>query len=42
MELKKNPKADLEKAKSIFFLVGLLVALAAVLAFNVSSFQHPL
>lgn len=38
MELKKNPKADLEKAKSIFFLVGLLVALAAVLvAFNVSS-----
>ena len=38
MELKKNPKADLEKSKNIFFLIGLTVALGAVLvAFNVSS-----
>jgi len=38
MELKKNPKADLEKSKNIFFLIGLFVALGAVLvAFNVSS-----
>ncbi len=38
MELKKNPKADLEKSKSIFFLIGLTVALGVVLlAFNVSS-----
>lgn len=38
MELKKNPKADLEKSKSIFFLVGLFVALGVVLtAFNISS-----
>ncbi len=38
MELKKNPKADLEKSKSIFFLIGLAVALAVVLvAFSVSS-----
>ncbi len=38
MELKKNPKADLEKSKSIFFLIGLAFALAVVLvAFNVSS-----
>ncbi len=40
MELKKNPKADLEQSKSIFFLIGLAVALGAVLlAFNVSSKQ---
>ena len=38
MELKKNPKADLEKSKSVFFLIGLFVALGAILvAFNVSS-----
>ncbi len=38
MELKKNPKADLEKSKSIFFLIGLTIALGIVLvAFNVSS-----
>lgn len=38
MELKKNSKADLEKSKSIFFLVGLLLALGAVFAaFTVSS-----
>ncbi len=38
MELKKNPKADLEKSKSIFFLIGLAIALGVVLvAFNVSS-----
>lgn len=40
MELKKNPKADLEKSKSIFFLIGLVVALGAILyAFNASSTQ---
>lgn len=40
MELKKNPKADLEKSKSIFFLIGLAVALGAILyAFNASSTQ---
>ncbi len=38
MELKKNPKANLEKSKSIFFLIGLAIALGVVLvAFNVSS-----
>lgn len=31
MELKKNPKADLEKYKLIFMQIGLVVALAAVL-----------
>jgi protein TonB len=38
MEKKKNPKADLEKSKSIFFLIGLIVAMGAVFAaFNVST-----
>lgn len=38
MELKKNPKADLEKLKSVFFLLGLLVALGGVLAaFTIAS-----
>jgi len=38
MEKKKNSKADLEKSKSIFFLVGLVVALGAVFAaFNMST-----
>lgn len=31
MELKKNPEADLEKKKSIFFLAGLVFALSLVL-----------
>ncbi len=38
MEKKKNPKADLEKSRSIFFLVGLIVAMGAVFAaFNIST-----
>ena len=38
MELKKNPKADLEKMRTVFFLFGLCIALGAVLvAFNTSS-----
>jgi hypothetical protein len=38
MEKKKNPKADLEKSRSIFFLIGLIVAMGAVFAaFNVST-----
>ncbi len=38
MEKKKNPKADLEKSRSIFFLIGLIVALGAVFtAFNIST-----
>jgi periplasmic protein TonB len=36
MEKKKNPKADLEKSRSIFFLIGLMVALGAVFA----AFNH--
>ena len=40
MELKKNPKVDLEKWKSVFFQAGLIVSLGAVLlAFNVTSNQ---
>ena len=31
MELKKHPKANLEKAKSVFFLVGIAVALVLVI-----------
>jgi len=35
MELKKNPKANLDKSRSIFFLIGMLISLASVLfAFN--------
>ena len=38
MEKKKNSKADLEKSRSIFFLVGLVLALGAVFAaFNIST-----
>ena len=38
MEKKKNPKADLEKSRSIFFLIGLIVAMGAVFtAFNIST-----
>ena len=37
MELKKNPKSDLEGWKSIFFKIGLVVSLGAILlAFSVS------
>ena len=32
MEIKKNPKADLQKYKSMFFLVGMIVSLGVVLA----------
>ena len=38
MELKKNPKVDLEKWKGIFFQAGLIVSLGAVLvAFNMTA-----
>ncbi|NJO90102.1 MAG: energy transducer TonB [Chloroflexia bacterium] len=38
MEKKKNPKADLEKSRSIFFLIGLIVAMGGVFAaFNIST-----
>lgn len=41
MELKKNPKADLEKRKGIYIELGLIVALAAALvAFNVKSYDQ--
>jgi len=32
MDIKKNPKADLQKYKSIFFLVGMVLSLGIVLA----------
>lgn len=38
MEAKKNPKANLEKSRGIFFQIGLIVAMAAVLlAFNIAT-----
>lgn len=37
MNLKKNPKADLEKRKSLFFEIGLVIALA----FTLISFEWP-
>ena len=41
MELKKNPKADLEKRKGIYIELGLIIALAAALvAFNVKSYDQ--
>jgi len=37
MELKKNPKSDLEKWKAMFFQIGLIVSLGAILvAFSVT------
>lgn len=40
MELKKNPKADLEKRRGLFLEIGLVVILAAVLvAFEVKSYD---
>ncbi|MCF6239947.1 MAG: energy transducer TonB [Bacteroidales bacterium] len=37
MELKKNPKADLERWKSTLFMIGLVISLGVVLAaFNVT------
>ena len=37
MELKKNPKSDLEQWKTMFFQIGLIVALGAILvAFSVT------
>jgi len=32
MDIKKNPKADLQKYKSIFFLIGMVLSLSVVLA----------
>ena len=40
MELKKNPKADLEKRRGLYLEIGLVVILAAALiAFNVKSYD---
>jgi protein TonB len=40
MEAKKTPKADLENKKSIFFQIGLILALAVVLfAFELKSYD---
>ena len=40
MELKKNPKADLEKRRGLFLEIGLVVILAACLvAFNLKSYD---
>ncbi len=40
MELKKNPKSDLERWKSMFFQIGLVVSLGVILfAFNVTQRQ---
>lgn len=41
MELKKNPKADLEKRRGLYLEIGLVVALvAALVAFNVKSYDR--
>lgn len=40
MELKKNPKADLEKRRGLYLEIGLVVVLvAALVAFNVKSYD---
>ena len=40
MELKKNPKADLEKRRGLYLEIGLVVTLvAALVAFNVKSYD---
>lgn len=40
MELKKNPKADLEKRRGLFLEIGLVVAMAAALvAFEIKSYD---
>ena len=40
MELKKNPKADLEKRRGLYLEIGLVVILvAALVAFNVKSYD---
>ena len=40
MELKKNPKADLEKRRGLYLEIGLVVILAATLvAFEVKSYD---
>ena len=41
MELKKNPKADLEKRRGLYLEIGLVVILAAsLIAFNVKSYDR--
>lgn len=41
MELKKNPKADLEKRRGLYLEIGLVVILvAALVAFNVKSYDQ--
>lgn len=40
MELKKNPKADLEKRRGLYLEIGLVAALAvALVAFNIKSYD---
>ena len=41
MELKKNPKADLEKRRGLYLEIGLVAALAvALVAFNIKSYDE--
>ena len=41
MELKKNPKADLEKRRGLYLEIGLVVILvAALVAFNIKSYDE--
>ena len=41
MELKKNPKADLEKRRGLYLEIGLVVILgASLIAFNVKSYDN--
>lgn len=43
MELKKNSKANLDKSRSIFFLIGMLISLALVFfAFNYATETSPI
>ena len=40
MELKKNPKADLESNRQIFFLIGLIIALSgSIMAYEYKSYD---
>jgi periplasmic protein TonB len=43
MELKKNPRVDLEKKKSLFIQIGLLISLSLVLfAFEMKQYDKPM
>ncbi|MCQ2973720.1 MAG: hypothetical protein MJ211_02780 [Bacteroidales bacterium] len=41
MESKKNPKADLEKGRVLFFLIGLLISLLIVFILLNYDFSEP-